>query len=336
VIAPIRRRTPRNHGVLRRGLSCATVLLAGLVGAGVVSVSTGVSRAGEARHAAATPGCDGMDTIRTIAGTVCVHGEDDGFPTAAATGSSTAGDLTARRIPCHGDGNSGKRIAFYYAYLAGHPDRASAVRRQLRQVIEQANDIVYRSARQQSGKRWLRVLTDKRCRPVVRSLELPHKAADSFGETINAAQRAGLDAKNRKYVLFVDADNLCGIATLLYDEQPTPDNLNNAGPSWARVDSGCWSAEPTVHEIFHMLGAVEKGAPHYDDTGHCTDDRDVMCYQSPGGKRVRIRCHPWSEEERLDCGKNDYFNIAPRNGSYLAKHWNTARSSFLYGGGPAA
>jgi hypothetical protein len=137
-------------------------------------------------------------------------------------------------------------------------------------------------------------------------------------------------------VLFVDDDALCGIATLLYDDRPTADNANNGGPSWARVDRGCWSALPTVHEIFHMLGAVESRAPHYDNTGHCTDDHDVMCYQSAGGKQVRIRCAKSLGELRLDCGKDDYFNISPRPKSYLGTHWDTAHSSFLYGGGPAA
>lgn len=277
-----------------------------------------------------------MSALRTGTGIVCVHGEDSGFPTVAAAGAGSPEQLKRRPIPCHGDGVSGNRIVFYYAYLAGQPNRVGEVRRSLRRVIEQANDIVYRSAQQQGGKRWLRVRTDSSCRPLVRSLELPQQAAGSFGETIDAAKQAGLERTHRKYVLFVDDDDLCGIATLFYDDRATADNLNNAGPSWARVDRGCWSAEPTVHEIFHMLGAVENGAPHYDGTGHCTDDHDVMCYQNPGGKKLRIRCRSNVGEVRLDCGKNDYFNIAPHDGSYLAKHWDTARSSFLYGGGPAA
>jgi hypothetical protein len=279
----------------------------------------------------AAGGCAGSLALHTVAGVVCAHGDDTAF----ASGDGATGDLVPRAIPCHGHGHSGNRIAIYYAYLAGHPNRIRQVRRQLRRAIEVANDAIYRSARQQDGRRSLRVLTTKRCRPVVRALQLPRTARDSFARTIAAASAAGLHAANRKYVLFADTDALCGIATLMYDDRPGPDNPNNAGPSWARVDRGCWNGAIAAHEIMHMLGAVQPGAPHYDDTGHCTDDRDLMCYQNPGGKRVRIRCRSYLDEDRLDCAKDDYFNLAPRAGSYLARHWNTARSSFLYGGGPA-
>jgi hypothetical protein len=84
-----------------------------------------------------------------------------------------------------------------------------------------------------------------------------------------------------------------------------------------------------------MLGAVQKSAPHYDNTGHCTDDRDLMCYQNAGGKRTYVRCRASAGNVRLDCGKDDYFNTSPKPGTYLSRHWNTANSSFLYGGGPA-
>jgi hypothetical protein len=179
------------------------------------------------------------------------------------------------------------------------------------------------------------VLTDRHCTPIIAALRLPSSATRNFGGTIDAAVKAHLSAASRKYVLFVDTGYYCGLGTLDIDDRPGVMNASNSGPSWARVDNGCWTAATAAHEIFHMLGAVQKSAPHYDNTGHCTDDHDLMCYQGRGGKKIYIRCRSIGEENRLDCGKDDYFNTAPRSGTYLTRHWNTANSSFLYGGGPA-
>jgi hypothetical protein len=61
-----------------------------------------------------------------------------------------------------------------------------------------------------------------------------------------------------------------------------------------------------------------------------------MCYSGAAGTSVYTSsgCTTTLLDERLDCGKNDYFHTSPKSGSYLATHWNTARSSFLWGGGP--
>jgi hypothetical protein len=47
-----------------------------------------------------------------------------------------------------------------------------------------------------------------------------------------------------------------------------------------------------------------------------------------------ITC-PEAGELLLDCNDDDYFNPSPAPGSYLAEHWNVARSSFLHNGDPA-
>jgi hypothetical protein len=317
----------------------AAALVAGL---GVPHSSPGRSQpaaapAAEHRAWAGHAGpCGGASALETVAGIVCVHGDDEAFERRSIYAEGHNAGATGRlRIPCGGHGRFGNRIAVYYAYIAGHPNRVANVRGLIRRAIEEANYIVYRSARQTHGRRWLRVLTTRQCRPIVHSLRLPRAAANSFGRTIDAASAAGLHATNRKYVLFVDSAAMCGVATLVYDGRPGRDNANNSGPSWARVDRGCWSGPTAAHEIFHMLGSVQRGAPHFDDTGHCTDDRDLMCYQSEGGRRVYIRCSRAVGDHRLDCGKDDYFNTSPRPDSFLARHWNTARSSFLYYGGPA-
>lgn len=293
-----------------------------------------------------TADCGSAHLIVAAGRDLCTHGDDSdlaataGAPDAAdvivaAGTASSGGSLSQRAIPCRGDGTSGDRIAFYYGYLTGHPNRISSLRARLVAAIEQANDVVYRSARETGGWRYLRVLTDTRCRPLIGSIRLPANAAGDFGRTIDAAQAAHLSSVHRKYVLFVDAGHYCGLGTLDIDDKPGVMNDSNTGPSWARIDTSCWSGPTTAHEIFHMLGAVQNSAPHADGTGHCTDDHDLMCYQNPGGRHLTIMCGGWSEETRLDCHKDDYFSTSPRPGSYLATHWNTAGSAFLYGGGPA-
>jgi hypothetical protein len=337
----------RDSSLPRAGTGVGIVVA---VVAGVVIAGTVFPQSLERQAPAAGIGmdCPGAQVLHAGLAVVCTHGDDNQFRSGTAGGAAGEQDaadalvsaataassrqLTARPIPCRGDGSSGNRVAFYYAYIAGHPDRIASVRQLLVTAIDQANDIVYQSARQTGGYRWLRVLTDRYCTPIIATIRLPSAAADSFATTISDSH---LSAVNRKYVLFVDTDHYCGLGTLSLDDSAGVMNQSNTGPSWARLDNGCWRGAPTAHEIFHMLGAVQSSAAHYDGTGHCTDDYDLMCYQNPGGKKNYVRCANRLGAVRADCGKDDYFNTAPRAGSYLSRHWNTARSSFLYGGGPA-
>jgi hypothetical protein len=287
--------------------------------------------------------CSPAQPVDTIARTVCTNGYGEsadrgatstgrrsdgaGAPINVASGSST---LLGKAPVCDGDGTSGNRIAFYYAYFAGQPNDLAAARKNLINVVERANALVYESSEAFGADQSLRIVTDSNCVPLIRAIELPAVDEDSFNATVRDAH---LDATNRKYVLFANTAHYCGLGTLDFDDQPGSDNVNNGGPSWARIDLGCWTGAVTAHEIFHMLGAVQKSAPHYDGTGHCTDDFDLMCYQSADGKPVSVQCPDPVMQQRLDCGGDDYYNPHPAPGSYLATHWNTANSSFLYGGG---
>jgi hypothetical protein len=85
-----------------------------------------------------------------------------------------------------------------------------------------------------------------------------------------------------------------------------------------------------AHEITHMLGAVDPSAPHGRTDGHCYDGYDLMCNNFGEGEfGFGQRCKGWTF--RIDCGRDDYFSLNPKPGSFLAKHWNIANSPFLRG-----
>jgi hypothetical protein len=97
--------------------------------------------------------------------------------------------------------------------------------------------------------------------------------------------------------------------------------------------------EVALHEASHTLGAVQLSAPNSSGAGHCNDHWDVMCYEDggPGAPFVDPECDGASapfdaygpDFGAWDCGRDDYFSMAPDPGSYLDTHWNLARSPFL-------
>jgi hypothetical protein len=100
--------------------------------------------------------------------------------------------------------------------------------------------------------------------------------------------------------------------------------------SYARVDAPCWTSGHSVaaHELTHNLGGVQKTARNATRNGHCSDESDLMCYDDKSGTPMRKICAP-ADEQLLDCRNDDYFNTRPAAGTYLARSWNTASSSFL-------
>jgi hypothetical protein len=104
-----------------------------------------------------------------------------------------------------------------------------------------------------------------------------------------------------------------------------------AGLQWSQDGGGMVAA----HELGHTLGAVQNHAPYSNNHGHCVDEWDVMCYDDGSGRKMTYRCGkagagPSNPYDRLlDCGMNTYFNPKPKADSYLATHWNIAKSSYL-------
>ena len=278
----------------------------------------------------------------------CTHGPDPAaegedvrkMPSLAELRESTE---AARPVPCIGDGISGPRVQAVYAYQIGQPNRIDSVRPLIQGWAADANDIVRASAAHRGGTRDIRYVTGPSCLVDVLAVGVdPAAAGDNFRVTINDLVNRGLSRPDRKYLVWMDASVLCGIAQSYEDDSPGQTNMNNGRAPFglfARVDRGCWGdmrgpsqSHVETHELVHTLGAVLETAPNRSAAGHCTDDFDVMCYdddQNPSTFPLRIVCGSSAFERRLDCNGDDYFNVAPVAGSWLSRNWNTANSAFL-------
>src|SRR4029450_10397210 len=102
---------------------------------------------------------------------------------------------------------------------------------------------------------------------------------DSFLKTIDALRALGYNRTDRKYLMFSDTNVYCGISTYVADPRPISGNRNNGGPSYARVDSGCWSSAVAAHELTHSLGAVLSDSPNATGAGSFLDASDLLCGQ---------------------------------------------------------
>ena len=276
--------------------------------------------------------CRGMFEATTRAGQVCTHGPDpspvDIDVRAAASGDGTAAATAG--LPCYGDGTSGKRVQAIYARTSAAADRYASLLPSMQQWAANADAAFSASAAETGGVRHVRWVTDNACNLVVERALLSSAGDDSLSATITELQSLGFNRTDRKYLLWVDSNVYCGIGGIRYDDRPTADNPNNVGPSYARVDSGCWGLANSVeaHEIMHNLGGVQLSAPHSSGGWHCTDESDRMCYVDAAGVTMTYVC-PSTHERLFDCGHDDYFHTAPPTGSYLATHWNSANSGFL-------
>ena len=263
--------------------------------------------------------------------------EDLGVPsTPAANASSPA-------VTCDGDGTSGYRVQAMYVVEAGATNRYTSLLSSMKLWAAGVDDVVNRSAALTGGVRHMRFVTEAgaggTCEAKVLNVTVPAGSLSSFGSEISAVQALGYTNGARKYLMWTDANMLCGVASMYTDDRDTQANYNNGGaPQYARVDNGCWgygdgsyNHSVEAHELLHTLGGVQNTAPNHSAAGHCTDESDTMCYKD-GAVTMRQVCPP-EREYLYDCNTNDYFSTYPDPGSYLDTHWNAADSRFLIGGG---
>lgn len=270
--------------------------------------------------------------------TVYSHG--DGMELAAATvGSAQYTGAAPRRVRCVRD-RFAPAFQVVYAYPRDSGSHRSSALATIRQAMEQANGVVFKSARETSPRSdvRLRVRCDRYRRIAVSTYAFSKAGADGHAETfhqlVTAGRRTGFRSEATKYVVFWDSPvpGMCGQAEMHVDERRTVDNANNVGDDYAVLyGRGCWDGANALHEIGHTMGAVQNDAPHSTGTSHCYQEQDIMCYADggPAGRtaNLEVSC---SQVVRFDCGHDDYFRVGRARG-YLATHWQAgwARNRFL-------
>ena len=173
------------------------------------------------------------------------------------------------------------RVQAVYVRASNVPDRYPNIVGLVEQWAANADKVFSDSAAESGGVRHVRWVTDANCELVVERVQLTPSGDDSFSATTTELRSLGFDRADRKYVLWVDANIYCGIAGIWGDDRVGPNNANNTGPSFARIDNGCWGLADSVeaHELMHNLGGVQLSAPHA--TGGCTAwTRTTACVTS--------------------------------------------------------
>lgn len=290
---------------------------------------------------------DGLEVVENVLGQ-CTHGEDPPPPglnilkdvkpvagaAAAAPATGEPAQLTVQAAPvfaCDGDGTAGYRTQVIYAVSSDRTNRYPTYQASIVQWAWEADQIYRRSAQETGGLRRIRFVHNPDCSPTVLNVTLSPSGDDNFSNTINELQNLGHSRSDRKYMIFMDANHLCGVGSIWADDRPGQQNYNNIGPDYGRIDAGCWSGHVAAHEHMHNLGGVQNSAPNASGGNHCTDEYDVMCYSdAPNYPAMQFACPSGSRNStHFDCNYNDYFNTNPPSGSYLAEKWNAANSRFL-------
>jgi alpha-tubulin suppressor-like RCC1 family protein len=278
----------------------------------------------------------------------CSHGEDPpphgkdikqdvkpvSTPPASELGAVGSSGRLAPGAPlftCDGDGQTGFRTQVLYVHASDTADRYAAYRASFQQWAWEADQIYRLSAQDTGGMRRIRFVHDSTCTPTVLNVTVSPSGDDNLGNTITQLEQAGYERTDRKYMIFMDANVLCGVGTMVADDRPGQENWNNQGPDYARIDAGCWSGDIAAHEHMHTMGGVQNSAPHASGGNHCTDEYDVMCYSdAPNFPAMQTLCPTSSRDwSRFDCNYDDYFNTNPPIGSYLSQRWNTVNNRFL-------
>ncbi len=180
---------------------------------------------------------------------LCTHGPDSpppGFEIHTNDPAVAEQPLTPKAILCDGDGSSGKRVQVMYVRTEDQPDRYAQSRAAIRTAAAATDTIFEVSAQETGGHRHIRFVTDAHCQIDVLNIVIPPLTDSSFRSSILTVKAQGYDRRDRKYIMFVDANVYCGMATVLNDERPSTDNSSNILTGYAPpiVNLFALAAEP--------------------------------------------------------------------------------------------
>ena len=233
--------------------------------------------------------------------------------------------------------HTGKRVEVLYVRPSDKTDRFASIKDALGSYVVRADRQLNASARETSGSRHWRFVTDPDpagvapCVLRITKVDVGSAEDDSFDAMVTAVKSRGFNRADRKYLMFGESNVYCGIGSIYSDSQPGQANTNNGSyAQYARADSGCWNYAE-AHELMHNLGGVQTNAPNATPGFHCSDEADEMCYDDDGSGPVVMRTVCSGRDGSLfDCNHDDYFLAGtPLQTNYLATHWNTATSAFL-------
>ena len=312
---------------------------------GQVEADLRVGEAGTRDVSAATVG-PSLDETGALGDTATAVGSGAGAPLSGtgalgdAAGATALVDQAAASlgsIGCIGDGTSGSRVQAIYAVPADRTDRSATVVPAIRATYAPRIDWQFNtSAAETGGEAHVNFVTEPDaagtgCQLSVAVAHLTAAGDDSFSNTATELRALGYNRPDRKYLVWTDANVLCGVGSLYSDAQPGLSNLNNGyAPMFARIDAACWDYAEG-HELMHTLGAVQSGAPHATAAGHCYDEPDEMCYDDDGNGPVTMLTVCTGRSDSLfDCNHDDYFYAGtPPVLNWLGTHWNTYNSNWL-------
>ena len=155
-----------------------------------------------------------------------------------------------------------------YAVPSDRPDRYDEVLPAILTSAAQIDSVFDDSAALPAnggGSRHIRFVTTPDCYVKVEKLHVAANADDNFTNTVAALTAANQTDSNRKYLVYMDSETICGIGQIFADDDPLPaDNANDGGVPGliARVDTSCWltgTGSVAAHELVHTMGGVQWG-----------------------------------------------------------------------------
>lgn len=205
----------------------------------------------------------------------------------------------------------------------------------IRDLVKRANGLVEDAAVRTGGTADLKVkCVNGQIEVKNEVLLVPIPVANFQTITLELRNRGYNDIRVKYWIFYDDTTGCAGCAgqgNVFGDSSPGVGNSNNgnAGPMYA-ITYGYSSVLVMLHELGHILGAVQNNAPHTTGGFHCVDGLDIMCYNDDGPNSHLYSATVCQPEEVWDCRNDDYFNRNPAPGTYLANNWNLANSVNRY------